>query len=323
MKESIAYANANIALVKYWGKSNEELNIPIVPSLSMTLNNFGSTSSIKKNYEDKLILNGQNKNDDSFIRLKKFLDYIRKTYRITDHFLIESSNNIPTKAGLASSSSAYASISLAINNLLSLNLDEKNLSILARIGSASAARSITGKISILYGGNIKSEESYSETITNQQLSDLVVLIAVCDEAPKKISSRDGMNNALSSPFFNKFVKESHTDLKEALSSIKTGNFVSLGKITQYSTIKMHSVMWTSNPCINYWIPKSLEVVKKVQEIQDNLGFICFFTLDAGPNVKIFCQEKNRAFIKKELLKLISVTNLIESTIGGKAYVKNI
>ena len=218
MKESIAYANANIALVKYWGKFNEELNIPIVPSVSMTLNNFGSTTSIKKNHEDKLVLNGQHKSDDSFIRVKKFLDYIRKTYRITDHFLIESRNNMPTKAGLASSSSAYASISLAINNLLSLNLDEKNLSILARIGSASAARSITGKISVLYGGDIKSEDSYSEAITNHQFSDLVVLIAVCDEAPKKISSRDGMNNAFSSPFFNKFVEKSSTDFKEAINA---------------------------------------------------------------------------------------------------------
>ena len=321
MKKVTAYANANIALIKYWGKNNHVLNIPLMSSLSVTLDNLGTLSSVEVADEDKLFINDQE--EKNIEKLIYFLQYIRSTFNTKKYFLIKSYNNIPTMAGLASSASAYASITIALNNLLSLNLTKEQMSLVARVGSASAARSIFGGINILHGGqNYTHEQACVKNITNQHFSNLAILIVLCDKQPKKISSTKGMKLASSSIFFEAFVNKNSDDIKNALNAIDKGDFASLGNLSELSTLKMHSVMLTSTPSLMYWNEKTLIVMKKIQDLREQYGYIAFFSIDAGANVKIFCCNNSYiSLIMQELSDYFNKEDFLISSIGNDAYVQ--
>ena len=147
MKKVKARACSNIALVKYWGKRNIKLNLPAVASISITLDALYTDTSVvfdKKRTADGLVLNGQESAERDRVRLSKFLDLIRKRAGISDFALVESVNNFPTSAGLASSASSFACLTLAASRAAGLSMDKDELSLFARIGSGSAARSVYG-----------------------------------------------------------------------------------------------------------------------------------------------------------------------------------
>lgn len=322
MNKVTAYANANIALIKYWGKNEYSLNIPLMSSLSVTLDNLGTTTTVELCDKDSLFINDQEEKD--LEKISNFLNYIRNYFHIKQYFLIKSYNNIPTAAGLASSASSYASITLALNNLLKLNLNNKELSLLARIGSASAARSILGGFNLLYGAkDYAHEQAYAKNINSNNFDDLTILIVLCDTKSKKVSSSKGMLTAKSSAFFETFVKQNKNDIKQSLIAIKNKDFISLGKLSELSTLKMHSVMLTSDPCLIYWNEKTLRVIKKIQNLREKYGYIAFFSIDAGANVKIFCLNKTYiSLIKKELSDEFLDTDFFLTGIGKAAYVQN-
>ena len=139
-----ARAHTNIALVKYWGKADEELIIPQNNSLSLTLDHFYTDTTVQFDptlTADQFTLNGQ---AQETTKITKFLDIIRQMAASQLFARVESTNHVPTMAGLASSASAYAALALAGSKALGLDLNSKDLSRLARRGSGSACRSIYG-----------------------------------------------------------------------------------------------------------------------------------------------------------------------------------
>lgn len=292
MKKITYFANANIAVVKYWGKACKQLNIPIVSSLSITLDKLGSLTSISETKnEDVLFVNGVQQKEESLNRFKSFLDYFRDTFGIKTFFKVESKNNIPTKAGVASSSSAYASLAAGLNELANINLPNKELSLLARLGSASAARSIFPFAAGLYGGeNLSHEEAFGFSVNSPSIKDLRLIIILVSEKEKKISSRKAMIKSEESPFFKTFVQESKKDFHDGLNALQNCDLESLGTIMEHSTLKMHSVLWTLKPALNYFTSQSLAFMERICLLREQYGPIAFFTLDAGPNVKVLCHK---------------------------------
>lgn len=205
---SRAYANANIALVKYWGKSDQKLNIPIVPSLSMTLANFGTTVEVQDAPEISVIRNGEECSFDIRDRVGSFLKEVEKFVPIYGPLTVLSESNIPFKSGLASSASFFAALAYALNHHWAWDLSGEELSKLARIGSASAARSLFSGYAGLYGGpHLDHHQAHGFSIKPHQNLDLAMILAIVNDAPKAVSSRDAMNLCQhSSPFFNTFVE---------------------------------------------------------------------------------------------------------------------
>ena len=157
-KSGKARAHTNIALIKYWGKADENLIIPMNNSLSVTLERFYTETRVTFDdslTEDQLILNKEAVNAKESAKIQRYMDMIRKEADISTYALIESDNFVPTAAGLASSASAYAALAGACNEALDLNLSDKDLSRLARRGSGSASRSI-------YGGFAEWEKGYDD-----------------------------------------------------------------------------------------------------------------------------------------------------------------
>ena len=304
-----AIAHPNIALVKYWGKQNHILNYPASPSLSITLDRLTTKTKVSASTETRLLLNGK-RNED--LKVAKFLDLFREQFELPP-VSVETDNNFPTGAGLASSASGFAALVTALNENFQLGLSLSSLSEWARRGSASAARSIYGGFVTLQGPNWRADQ-----LAKEPHWDLEICIVVINEGPKKISSTTGMKTSeATSPFYLEWIKSADSDFEIAKKAIIERDFVRLSEVSEQNCLKMHSVMHTSQPAISYWAPGTVLAMELVREIRST-GTPAFFTMDAGPQVKVIYPKKYRTIIQKSLEELKNV-RLIWASIGPGAH----
>ncbi|WP_162146810.1 diphosphomevalonate decarboxylase [Acholeplasma granularum] len=305
-----AKANVNIALIKYWGKKNSEWNLPLTSSISVTLDKFYTITTVTYDNnlkEDILYIDNNLIVDSEFLRVKNFMDKIRQLYNIPYYAKIESMNYVPKKAGLASSASAFSALAKAATMAYNINLSDKELSSLARLGSGSASRSI-------YGGIVKWHEgfdhlsSYAEQIST--IDDLAILICLVDTSEKKINSRDAMNTLNKYP---KLKKEWILNTKDALESMEQAifenDFESMGYILESHAKLMHYVIQETG--ITYLNHKSFEIIDLTEKIR-NEGIPVFATMDAGPNIKIITKKE---YIQKIISRYEKHATTLVSFVG--------
>lgn len=320
--EATATANTNIALIKYWGKRNSDLNLPAVGSISVTLKELYTTTTIQFSPEfkfDSLFLNGQKADQKKIDRISRFLDMIREKSKIPHRAEVKSNNNFPTGAGLASSASGFAALTVAASKAAGLDLSEKELSILARRGSGSAARSIFGGfVEMNVGEKQDGSDSYATQLADENYWPLYLLIVITSEQEKQIGSTQGMNlTAETSPYYHNWVQSSEKDLTKMRKIIQERNFEKLGQLSEYSCLKMHGLAMSANPGIIYWNGTSVEVIHKIRELRQN-NILVYFTIDAGPQVKVICEPNNLNIIKEELEKINGIKNIFVTSLGSGA-----
>jgi len=229
---------------------------------------------------------------------------------------INSTNNFPTAAGLASSAAGFAALVTAVNELCGLQLGTSQLSALARAGSASAARSILGGFVGLTGPDFVAEE-----IAPIQHWELCVVVAVTHTGKKSVSSTEGMTrSAATSPYYDNWVDTSAHDYDRAHTAIKNRSFADLADVSEHSCLKMHAVMQTSQPPLMYWNSASLACIQKIQELRAN-GVDVFFTIDAGPQIKAVCTPDSAPTVAKILAQMPGVLSVKEIGLGGPARVQ--
>ncbi|TPR16800.1 diphosphomevalonate decarboxylase [Apilactobacillus timberlakei] len=297
-----ARAHTNIALVKYWGKKDEKLIIPNNSSISLTLDEFYTETTV--NFDDNLhqdIMYLDNKKVDSIKSITNFMNIVRNLSNINKFAKIISYNHVPTSAGLASSASGFAALAAAASKAAGLYLDNKELSKLARRGSGSATRSIYGGFAEWKKGT-NDENSYAVSIQNPVKMDINMIAIILDNQPKKISSRKGMKISVNtSPYYDSWEKQTTKDLETVKNAIYNNDFTVLGKTAELNSMRMHSLTLSSDPSYLYLNKDSLLVINHIKALRDK-GIECYYTMDAGPNVKIICQSKNIKKIKSELLQ---------------------
>jgi len=319
LKKVTVKAHPNIALVKYWGKRDEDLKIPFNNSISLTLDSIYTLTSIEiiESNQDKIIFSNRDIKQKEKDRIIKFLDIFRNTFNKKDlKFSIVTENNFPTASGLASSSSGFCALGVGLNELLEINLDKKEISKFTRIGSGSACRSIYGGFvewekGILSNGN----DSYASQIVDENYWDLRMLITVIDDKEKSKSSTNAMKETvLTSPFYQAWLNSIEKDLNEVRSGILERDFEKLGKTIEHNCLKMHSTMFASFPPTIFWQAETISIIKEVYLMREK-GLNCYFTIDAGANVKILCLPNETEKIKSQLSQLSGVKNIIECKIG--------
>ncbi|XOB40395.1 MAG: diphosphomevalonate decarboxylase [Candidatus Nealsonbacteria bacterium] len=329
MKAS-AIANANIALVKYWGKRNKELILPNNTSISMTADGLYAHTTVefdKKYKEDMFVLNGRelregSKEYDEYIGL--FLKTVRENAKEESRVKIVSNNNFPTAAGLASSAAGFAALAAALNKALNLDLDKKDLSILARRGSGSATRSIFGGFVEWKKGEKKDgSDSYAEQIASLTYwPDFRMIACITSKKQKKVSSRAGMARTVAtSPMYKSWLLGIEQDIEKVKKGILKRDFTLVGKTAEENCLKMHATMITTQPAIIYWNKSTIETIQSVIDWR-NKGLECYFTIDAGPQVKIMCLEKNVSQLIKRCKKLEGVKDVIVIKPGEGAKITN-
>lgn len=288
MSIATAKAQPNIALVKYWGKRDEQLILPVAGSLSLTLDAFPTTTTVEVSSEflaDSLVLNGELQTGNSFNRVTQFLDHVRDLANSKSFAKVTSHNEAPTGAGLASSASGFAALAVAASEAYGLDLDRAALSRLARRGSGSASRSLIDGVAVWHAGD-SDETSFAEPVSAPEMSMIIVTV---DGKEKAVSSREAMRRtALTSPFYEAWAESTEVSLAAMLEACRDGDFTRVGRITETHAMRMHAVIQSCDPPIRYLSPTSIAVFDAIATMRES-GLEAYGTADAGPNVAVICR----------------------------------
>lgn len=283
-----SFAPSNIALCKYWGKRDAELNLPINSSLSVSLGHLGSKTrlTVLDGPADQVILNGELQAADSAFARKvtSFIDLFR---RDADHRIkVETENNIPTAAGLASSASGFAALMQAVNEFYNLELDLQLQSAFARMGSGSASRSLfNGFVEWQMGQREDGMDSVAAPL-DSRWPDLRIGLVKVSTAQKPVDSRSGMNRTVATAhLYQSWPIQAAADLVQLHRAIAEQDFTLLGSTAEQNALSMHATMIASWPPLLYWQADSVTAMHKIWQLRAD-GLELYFTMDAGPNLKI-------------------------------------
>jgi diphosphomevalonate decarboxylase len=314
-----AVAHPNIALIKYWGNRDPLLRIPANGSISMTLSNLETKTTVSFDSsldEDRLILNKSSQSDAPLERVSSLLDVIRAKAGISLKSEVLSESNFPLGSGLASSASGFAALTVAAAGAAKLDLDSTELSRIARLGSGSACRSIYGGY-VEWKAGTDDRTSFAVQIANQNHWDLVDLIVIVEKGHKAVGSTSGHKLVITSPFQQPRVHDSERRLQICRQAILEKDFPTLSSIVEEDSNMMHAVMMTSKPQLLYWRPETITIMKSVQDWRMDGIQVCF-TIDAGPNVHCICTPPYQEQLRSLLLQIPGVLEVIYSSPGGPA-----
>ena len=314
-----ARSHPNIAFIKYWGDRDPRLHIPANGSISMNLGGLFTRTRVTFDPElhhDRLRINNHEPKGPALKRVSGLLSLVRQRTGIEWFAEVISENNFPTGAGIASSASAFAALSLAATAAAGLDLDEAQLSRLARLGSGSASRSIPGGY-VEWQVGTGDEDSYAYTIAEPAHWDLVDCIAIVSQGHKSVGSRDGHALAETSLLQSSRVADAPRRLDICREAILERDFDALAEIAELDCNLMHAVMMTSTPRLIYWQPATLAVIQAVQEWRGE-GLAVFYTIDAGPNVHVFTLQGQVQRVMEQLSQLPGVETVLIAHPGGPA-----
>lgn len=315
---------SNIALVKYWGK--RENQIPENPSISFTLDACATTTtmSFKKlekkgdNFSFDLLFEGKRKDDFKpkietfFKRIEPYLPFLKEY-----HFSIETSNSFPHSSGIASSASGMSALALCLmaieqklNSDITENYFNKKASFLARLGSGSACRSIEG--SLVQWGDYKGITDSSDLYgviypfeVHEVFNNYHDTILLVDKGQKQVSSTVGHDLMHGHPFAKKRFDQAHENLTKLKEVFANGDLKKFIEIVESEALTLHAMMMTSHPYFILMKPKTLEIINKIWAFRRETGSNICFTLDAGANVHVLYPENEKdevfRFIQNELV----------------------
>ncbi len=269
----------SLALIKYWGKQDTKTNTPATGSLAVSLEGLTTETTITLANEDAVFINGKAQPAERFA---PFFHQVRKSLGTKHAFHADSHSNFPVAAGLASSSSGFAALAYGCAKLINPYCHENVISSLARLGSASAARAVFGGFTLLEQGSLNAEP------LNIAWPDLRIIICIVQSGPKEVSSREAMERARhTSPYYSVWLEQSANRFPQALEALKKTNLSLLGPLIRESYLGMFATMLTSQPPVLYWQPDTMALLKTC-EILRHEGYEVWETMDAGPQVKMFC-----------------------------------
>lgn len=292
-----AYAPANIALAKYWGKRDRALNLPVNGSLSISLGALGTHTTVRAAADDRITLNGTDAAPDSPLhhRTFAFIDLWRRGAAQPLH--VETTNTIPTAAGLASSASGFAALTRALARYWQLDLADSDLSAIARLGSGSAARSLWhGFVKWERGTRDDGRDSIAAPIASDWQELRIALVEI-DGGAKKTASGAGMNHTTAtSPLYAAWPQTAAADLAAIEAAIHACDFSALGNVAEANALAMHATMLAARPALCYLQPQTLATLHRLWQARAD-GLDIYATIDAGPNVKILCRARDEAAVR--------------------------
>ena len=278
---------ANIAIIKYWGKKKEKEMVPATSSISLTLENMYTETTLSPlpadATADVFYINGQLQNEAEHKKMSKIIDRYRPEG--AGFVRIDTKNNMPTAAGLSSSSSGLSALVKACNAYFQLGLNRKDLALEAKFASGSSSRSFYGPLAAW-------DKDSGEIYPVETDLKLAMIMLVLEDQKKPISSRDGMKLCVeTSTTFEEWIRQSEQDYKDMLIYLKENDFKKVGELTEKNSLAMHATTKTATPSFSYLTDASYEAMDFVRQLREQ-GESCYFTMDAGPNVKVLCLEED-------------------------------
>jgi diphosphomevalonate decarboxylase len=294
-----ATAHPNIALVKYWGKRDAKLNLPAVPSLSLTLDGFATTTTVTWGAErDDVVFNGAPADADTYRKVLGVLDLLdpgRPRVRVV------SDNDFPSAAGLASSSSGFAALVVAAASAAGLPRTATELSVLARRARSTACRSLWGGfVEWRVGERPDGTDSHGVPVAPADHWDVVMVVAIVSGKKKAVGSTSGMEaSRATSPYYDAWVRTAPGRVETGRAAVLARDLGAVGEQMEASTFEMHALMHTTRPPILYWQPATVACLHAVRTLRDG-GLGAWATMDAGPNVKVLCVRSDADIVANAL-----------------------
>jgi diphosphomevalonate decarboxylase len=319
MHKTTVRAGSNIAFIKYWGVADPAANLPLNSSISMTLADAHTTTTVmwdsrQELADDEIVVNDRHLCGDAGLRIVRHLDRIRTIAGVTHRARIHSRNNFPIASGIASSASGFAALTVAGCRALELDLNAVDLSALSRHGSGSASRSLFGGF-VHWDRGSDPESSVARQLFAPGHWQLIDVVAVVSTEPKQVSSEGGHSLAATSPLNEARVMNAEKILPAVVGAIRERDLERLGTLIELDALAMHAVMMTSTPSLVYWLPGTIEVIQSVRRWREEDGLCAYFTIDAGPNVHVICETQDEADVRHRLSELHSVRDLVVSGPG--------
>lgn len=332
---------SNIALVKYWGKTDPQ--IPKNASISFTLSNCHTVTTLvyipktapSSSFDFKVFLDGIEKQEfapkiqEFFKRIEKYLPFI------TDYsFEVHTKNSFPHSSGIASSASGMSALSLCLMSLQKMidpNISESDFiekaSFLARLGSGSAARSIQGPLVVwgehsnIFGSSDLFGITYPAVIHEvfTTFNDTILLV---DKGVKQVSSTIGHKLMLDHPFAQARFDQAKDNMSRLIPILEKGDLDAFIDIVEKEALSLHAMMMTSDPYFILMKPNTLEIIESIWAFRESSGCHICFTLDAGANVHVLFPDRDKqrvdSFIKEELAGFCQNKQFISDHVGSGA-----
>src|SRR3989338_5039297 len=314
---STARSTANIALIKYWGNRNNELRLPAADSLSMTLDT--PHVQVLGEEADQFSIESFEADGSRKILTKQQIERLRKHRELTMQYLhtldidfrknvaLTIRSQIPSGIGLASSAAVFSAIAEVFAGLIAEEhpLTREQISVIARLGSGSAARSVFGGFVALRNRATSNEQTsngeiagaFAEQIAPEShwvLHDIVIVPSLKE---KKIGSTEGHALAGTSPLFQDRLKEIPRRMQECTNAILTKDFEKLQRVAEEDGLDMHEVMRTSTPSLQYLSEETWHIIREVEALRTRDHLEVLYTMDAGPTVHLFCTEDAREVVR--------------------------
>jgi len=317
--KATALAHPNIAFIKYWGNRDDALRLPANPSLSMNLGDLHTITTVAFDetlVRDEVILDGWPAGEAALARVCGHLDLVRQKAGLKCAARVVSGNNFPAGAGIASSASGFAALTLAACAAAGLALSEAGLSALARRGSGSASRSVPGGYTewVMGRGNAT---SFARSIAPPGYWDLRDVVVVVSREHKVVGSSRGHGLAVSSPLHAARIAAIPAMLAGCKRALLARDLAAMGPLIEQDAVMMHGVMMTSRPPLYYWTPGTMGIMHMAQAWRAE-GLPVYFTIDAGPNVHLICQAADVAEVERRARALPGVLDVLVSSPGGPA-----
>lgn len=322
LRRAAAFAPSNIALTKYWGKRDEVLNLPLAPSISITLHELGSLTVVQPDAnltEDVMLVDDKPLDDAGMVKVRRVLGIIRQMAGSDVYAGLRSVNTVATARGLASSASAFAALAVAASQAYGLALDGAALSRLARTGSGSASRSIYGGyVKWLCGQEADGTDSYAVPLFATEHWPMKVLVAKVADTKKKVSSTLGMKaSARTSPLFAGWLQTCEQDVVLCEQALAKKDLELLAEVVEGNALAMHATMMATRPPLLYWKPATIAVVHEVRRLRSE-GCACFFTIDAGSSVVVVVEEQDAKQVAAALAEIPGIEEVMQTKIGAGA-----
>lgn len=312
-------APANIAFIKYWGNSKN--NLPLNPSISMTLSSCVTTTTVSSAEKEEDLIFIENEGGevselkkDSIKNIKAYeqIERVKNIAGFKGFLTVSSKNSFPSMAGIASSASGFCALTSGVVLFTGLNNifnDKKELSKLVRLsGSASASRSVHNGFVELKTGKSE-DESFAVEIAPPDHWSLCDVIAVVSSKSKKTPSSEGHLLALTSPYLKTRIHEMQKRIGLVREAILNRDLEKIGICAEQDTISMHAVMMTSIPPLYYFTEGTMSVIHQVFKLRSS-GLAVYFSIDAGANVHLICEKKD----EKKVVEEFSRNEFVEKTI---------
>lgn len=319
-KTATAVSHPNIAFIKYWGNRDHRLRIPASGSISMNLAGLETRTRVTFTpalSADQLTLNGEPASGKTLQRVQSFLEHVRRLAGFNLYAEVESDNNFPTGAGIASSASAFSALALAAAAAAGLQLSEADLSRLARRGSGSACRSVPGGFVEWQAGE-DDQSSYAISIAPAGHWDLVDCVAVISQVHKPTGSTEGHGLAETSPLQKARLESAPARLEQCRIAILRRDFEALAEVSELDCSLMHAVMMTGAQRLLYWQPATIELIHAVGEWRRS-GIPVFYTIDAGPNVHLICPSAEATRVAAAAAQIQGVHDVLKAPAGAAAH----